>query len=128
MTCSLTVSYELKGSYKEIDGGSTLSATTSQSYSFENYESCLGPFARITTSKYKITKKDKYSGQVISITYDNFMSTMSKTVRKIYNRENNIISYQNGTTWYNAKMLKTSLTAPPTSANDFTNATTTVFY
>lgn len=128
LNCPLTVSFELRGSYKAIEAALTISGTTSQTYTFENYENCLGIFARITTSRYKITKTDKYSGTVVSVTYENIMSTMSKSVRKIYNKESNIISYQNGTTWHNARMLKSTLTNPPTSENDITTATTTVFY
>lgn len=128
LTVDSTLSFELKGAYKILEGSGTLSATTSETYVFEdNYENCLGLFARIATSQYKITKIDKYTGHVISITYDNIMATMSKSVKKIYNKTSNKISYKNGSTWNTAKMIKSSLTDVPKSASDFSDATITVF-
>lgn len=128
LTVSANVSFTLMGAYKAITGSVTLSATTSEEYHFNgNYENCLGLFAQVFTTKYKITKKDKYTGATVSVTYDNIMSTMSKSVRKIYNTSGTTIKYLNNNKWATAKMLKNSLTTPPTSSSSIVDATTTVF-
>ena len=56
------------------------------------------------------------------------MSTMSKTVRPIYNKSGNKISYKMDGTWKTAKMLDPDLEITPIDeSDDIVDATTAVF-
>lgn len=122
------VTFTIKGSYKSISGEASIKLGTEEEYTAnKNYDNCLGLFARLQTSKYKITKTDKYSGAVISVTYQNVMTCTSTAIQPIYNKSSSAISYKYGDNWYTAKMISKKITNPITSGKDLVTATTSVF-
>lgn len=127
-TVSKEVSFSLKGSYKKITGDASLKMSTSEEYSFDNsYDNCLGLFGKIHTSQYQIIKKDKYSGTVISKTTQNVMTCLEKSIRCIYNKSSNKISYKYGGSWYEAKMIESKMSSPITKSSELESAKTSVF-
>lgn len=125
---SKEVRFSLKGSYKKITGDASLKISTSEEYSFDNsYDNCLGLFGKIHTSEYQIIKKDKYSGNVISKTTQNVMTCLEKSIRCIYNKSSNKISYKYGGSWYVAKMIKSGMSSPITKSSELEIAKTSVF-
>ncbi len=122
------VTFTLKGSYKSISGEASIKLSVQEEYPVDNnYDSCLGLFARLQTSKYLITKKDKYSGTVISTTYQNVMTSISTSIRPIVNKSKNTIEYKYGGKWYTAKMIKSGVSSPITSSSVLVTAITDVF-
>ena len=83
-----SITFTLKGTYSELEGKVSTTITEKEIYSFDDScDSCLGLFARIRTAKYKVTKKDKYTGAVISTYYYNTMTGTERSIRKIYNSD-----------------------------------------
>lgn len=114
---------KLFGAFHAINEQSEMPVTLMKTFEFDtNYDNCLGLFARVQTTQYKVIKKNK-SGTVISTTTQDIMTILSQTVRPIYIRSDATISYQYNGTWHSAKMIKADLTAPPTLASHIETAT-----
>lgn len=128
ITTSGSVTFGVTSAFKNITGSASISMGTSQTYTTDSsMDSRLGVFARIKTNRYRVTKKEKYSGRVISTYYTNKELIFDRTTRPIYtNSSNNIIFKYSGNT-YSAKIIKPGLTSAPTSASGYINATRSNF-
>lgn len=124
-----TVKFGISGAYRNIKGISEISLSIKETIPFNSsYDNALGLFEAMSTTRYKVTQKDQYSGSVIATWYENVLTPLARTYRPIYVRSGTTISYQNGNSFVNAKMILNSLATPPTSNNHIVTATRSVFY
>lgn len=121
--------FGISGAYRNIKGISEISLSIKETIPFNSsYDNALGLFEAMSTTRYKVTQKDQYSGSVIATWYENVLTPLARTYRPIYVRSGTTISYQNGNSFVNAKMILNSLATPPTSNNHIVTATRSVFY